>query len=106
MGSISVGFMDATDELTITDLEFTPGDAESGRIVVYVTNSGTSRYTIENVRVNAEIISEWSSGTSDTIPPGASETITITHEVLEGYKYSVAFIDPDGTVVGAYIATA
>jgi flagellin-like protein len=106
MGSLSVGFMDATDEVAITGVDFTPGDAVSGSIVVYVTNSGTSRFTVKHVRVNTEIITEWSSGTSDTIAPGASETITITHEVIPGYKYSVAFYDPDGTLVGAYIATA
>jgi archaeal type IV pilus assembly protein PilA len=106
MGSLSVGFMDATDEVTITGVDFTTGDAESGRIVVYVTNSGTSRFTVQYMRVNAENTDEWSSGTSDTIAPGDSEIFTITHEVVAGQKYSVALFDADGTLVGAHIATA
>jgi flagellin-like protein len=104
MGSLTIGFMDSTSELTIIGIDFTYG--EPGNITVHVTNSGASYFTVRNVRVNGELTSLWSSTTSDTIGPGASETFTITHTVTPGSKYSVAFYDIDGTLVGAYIATA
>ena len=106
MGSLTIGFMDSTSELTIIGLDFTYGDSETGSIAVHVTNSGTSYFTVRNVRVNGELTSSWSSGTSDTVEPGESETFTITHTVTAGSKYSVAFYDIDGTLVGAYMATA
>ena len=106
MGSITLGFMNSTSELTIVGVDFTFGDAETGRIAVHVTNSGTSYFTVKYVRVNAELTSNWSSGTSDTLAPGASETFTITRAVAAGTKYSVALYDSDGTLVGAYVATA
>ncbi len=104
MGSLTIGFMDTTSELTIIGVDFTIG--ETGSIAVHVTNSGTSYFTVKNVRVNGELTSTWSSGTSDTVGPGASETFTINQTVTAGSKYSVAFYDIDGTLVGAYIATA
>jgi len=104
MGSLTIGFMDSTSELTIIGLDFTYG--EPGNITVHVTNSGTSYFTVRNVRVNGELTSSWSSGTSDTVDPGESETFTIRHTVTAGSKYSVAFYDVDGTLVGAYMATA
>ena len=104
MGSLTIGFMDSTSELTIIGIDFTYG--EPGNITVHVTNSGTSYFTVRNVRVNGELSSSWSSGTSDTVDPGESETFTITHTVTAGSKYSVAFYDIDGTLVGAYMATA
>jgi len=103
MGSLTIGFMDSTSELAIISVDFAYG--EPGNITVHVTNSGTSYFTVRNVRVNGELTSSWSSET-DTIDPGESETFTITHTVTAGSKYSVAFYDIDGTLVGAYIATA
>jgi flagellin-like protein len=106
MGSLTIGFMDSTSELTIIGLDFAYGDSETGSIAVHVTNSGTSYFTVRNVRVNGELTDSWSSGTSDTVEPGESEIFTITHTVTPGSKYSVAFYDIDGTLVGAYMATA
>lgn len=103
MGSLTIGYME-TSELTITDVDFNIGNP--GSIVVHVTNSGTSSFTVKNVRVNGEIASTWSSGTSDTVAPGASETFTITQAVAAGSKYAVSLYDIDGTLVGAHIATA
>ena len=105
MGSLTIGFME-TSELTITDLDFTIGDP--GSIAVNVTNSGTSSFTVKNIRVNGENldVSDWSSGTSDTVAPGESETFTITQAVAPGSKYAVSLYDIDGTLVGAYTATA
>jgi flagellin-like protein len=104
MGSLTINFMDSTTELAITGIDFTYG--EPGNITVHVTNSGTSYFTVRNVSVNGELSSSWSSGTSDTVDPGESETFTITQTVNAGSKYSVAFYDIDGTIVGAYMATA
>jgi len=106
MGSLTIGFMDSTAELTIIGVDFTTGDAETGVIAVDVTNSGTNSFTVTNVRVNGELSSSWVSGSSDTVAPGASDTFTIMQQVTAGNKYSVAFYDIDGTLVGAYIATA
>jgi len=107
MGSLTIGFME-TSELTITELEFNYGNATTGSIVVHVTNSGTSSFTVKNIRVNGEImdLADWLSGSSDTVAPGAPETFTITHTVKAGSKYAVSLYDIDGTLVGAYIATA
>jgi len=105
MGSLTIGFME-TSELTITELNFTFGDASTGRIIVYVTNSGTSSFTVNRIRVNGEIANTWSSGTSDTIAPGTSETLTITQAVAVANKYAITVYKMDGTMVGAYTATA
>ena len=105
MGSLTIGFME-TSELTIIGVDFTAGNATTGQIAVQVTNSGTSYFTVKNIRVNGELASTWSSGTSDTVAPGTSETFTITQAVAAGSKYAVSLYDIDGTLVGAHIATA
>jgi len=105
MGSLTIGFMETT-EVTITEVDFTIGDAIDGRIAVYVTNSGTSDYTLSRIRVNGENASNWSSGTSNTVAPGASEIITITQVVAAGNKYAVSLYTIDGTMVGANTSTA
>jgi flagellin-like protein len=105
MGSLTIGFME-TSELTITDMAFTVGDATNGRIVVTVTNSGTSDFTIVRIRVNGENAATWSSGTSNTVTPGMSETFTITQAVEAGYKYAVSLYDVDNTMIGADVSTA
>ena len=105
MGSLTLGFME-NSELTITDVKFTYGDAITGRIFVNVTNSGTSSFTVKNMRVNGEISSSWLPDVSATIEPGDSERFTITQAVFAGNKYAVSVYDMDGTLVGAYTATA
>ena len=105
MGSLTIGFME-TSELTIIGVDFTAGNATTGQIAVQVTNSGTSSFTVKNIRVNGELASTWSSGTSDTVAPSNSETFTITQAVAAGNKYAVSLYDIDGTLVGAHIATA
>jgi len=103
--SATIAFMD-TKELTITDVDFTIGTP--GCIAVNVVNSGTSSFTVNNIRVNGEImdLADWSSGSSDTLAPGAPETFTITHTVVAGNKYAVSLYDMDGTLIGSYTATA
>ena len=103
MGSLTIGFME-TSELTITEVDFTIG--EPGSITVYVTNSGTSKFTVNRIRVNGENAITWSSGTSNTVTPAATETFTITQDVAVGSKYAVSLYDIDNTMIGAHIATA
>jgi len=103
MGSLTIGFME-TSELTITEVDFTIG--EPGSITVYVTNSGTSKFTVNRIRVNGENAITWSSGTSNTVTPAATETFTITQDVAVGSKYAVSLYDIDNTMIGAHTATA
>lgn len=105
MGSLTIGFME-TSELTITDVDFTIGDASNGRIIVQVTNSGTSPFTVNRIRVNGENADTWSSGTLNTVTPGSNETFTITQSVATGNKYAVSLYDIDNTMIGAHTATA
>ena len=93
-------------ELAITHLDFTVGDAENGRIIVHVTNSGTSDVTVFRIMVNGENEENWSSETSDTVVAGTSEVIRVTRAVVQANKYSVILYTFDGTMVGSYTDTA
>jgi flagellin-like protein len=104
MGSLTIGFME-TAELTITDVDFTIGNP-SGIITVKVTNSGTSPFTVNRIRVNGENADTWLSGTSNTVTPGSNETFTITQPIAPGTKYAVSLYDIDNTMIGAHTATA
>lgn len=104
MGSTTAGFMRA-NELTIKNVKFNPGDELSGSIVLDVTNSGTTRYTISLIKVNGETRS-WSFENSATIYPSGDETITISQAVTLGAKYSISIFTADGTMIGAHVGTA
>ena len=105
MGSLTIGFME-TSELTITELDFLVGNTTSGHIIAYVTNSGTSSFTVNRIRVNGNLATTWSATTSNTIAPGDSETFNITQAVTAGNKYAVTLYRIDGSMVGAYTDTA
>ena len=106
MNSLTIdGFFDI-GKLTLTDLDFTVGDASTGRITVQVTNTEKWDFDVAFVRVNRETVSNWTSKTSNTVPSGASETFTITHAVATGTTYNVKLFHPDGTMIGNYTATA
>ncbi len=105
MGSLTIGFMETT-EVTITEVDFTIGDAIDGRIAVYVTNSGTSDVTIHKIRVNGEPANSWSAETSETVDSGVDGTFTITQVVATANKYGITLYSIDGTMVGSYTATA
>ena len=105
MGSLTTNTMEV-NELTITKVEFTIGDSSTGRIFVYVHNSGTSDVTAHRIRVNGENENSWSSEISDTILAGASETFTITKVVNVATKYSITLYTVDGTMIGSYVATS
>ena len=105
MGSMAVGEMEVS-ELTITHLDFTPGDAEDGRILINLANSGTSDVTVYRIRINGENVDTWESTTSNTVLAGTPETFTVTKAVTASTKYSVMLFSIDGTMVGSYTATA
>jgi hypothetical protein len=105
MGSLTIGPLDI-GELTLTDLDFTVGDASTGRITVQVTNTETRDLAVAFVRVNRETVSNWTSKTSNTVPTGASETFTITHAIATGITYNIKLLHLDGTMIGNYTATA
>jgi hypothetical protein len=92
-----------TWELTVTELEFTIGDATSGRIVVHVTNTYTSDVTIKKIAVNGNNSVAWSSGTSNTIAPGCSESFTIKQDIEAETKYYIALFKIDGTLTGSCV---
>ena len=92
--------------LTVTHIDFTPGDAETGRIVISVVNSETSDVTVLRMKINGEAVDTWSAASSNKVLAGSTETFTVTHEVTTANKYSVILYSTDGTVVGAYTAKA
>ena len=105
MGSLTIGFMETT-ELTVTNVDFTAGDATVGRIAVSVTNSGTSDATVTMIRVNGNTADTWAATGSDTIVSGGDEVFTITQAVTAGNKYAISMFANDGTLIGSYTDTA
>ena len=105
MGSLTTDSMEV-NELTITNLDFTIGDSSTGKIVVHVTNTGTSDVTIQDVKVNGDKANTWSANTSQTVIIGNDENFTITQLVDIGKKYMVTLHTTDGTLVGSYTDTA
>jgi flagellin-like protein len=105
MGSLTIGFME-TSELTVTQMTFTIGDATDGRIIVAVTNSGTSDVTVSLIKVNGVTAGTWTATGSATVAAGASDTLTITHIATAGNKYAVNMFASDGTLVGSFTETA
>jgi len=105
MGSLTFNFME-TRELQVTSMNFVgTTNATDNTIVLEVTNPGTGKITLQAVRVNDGDAS-WTS-TTPTFEAGGTGTITISGEQWEsGYKYRVALIASDGTLVGAFEKTA
>jgi flagellin-like protein len=104
MGSLTFNFME-TRELQVTSMTFsgTSGDA-ANTIVLLVTNPGTGKITLQSVKVN-DGDATWTG--ADEYAAGADGTITITSPNWEaGFKYRVALVASDGTLVGAFEKTA
>ena len=101
MGSLTTDSMEV-NELTITNLDFTIGDSSTGKIIVHVTNTGTSDVTIQDIKVNGEQADIWSANTSSTVIIGTVENFTTTQLVEIGKKYMVTLHTTDGTLVGSY----
>ena len=105
MATTTTGFM-GTDELTIKSVVFTPGNELDGQIVLNVTNTGSTEFTVYEIKVNGETASSWLSETSNTIAPSGDERFTITHVVNAGAKYTITLFTYDGTMIGAIVKTA
>jgi len=118
MGSLTIGFME-TSEITITQMVFDAGTADS--INVTVTNAGTSATTINMVKVNGNTIlaadfirtGTGATATDLTFEAGESGYLAIidyddyvTDGIVTGNKYSVNFFTNDGALVGSFTDTA
>jgi flagellin-like protein len=106
MGALVVGQM-VTEEVKITSMTFTVGNAANGRIVLKVSNIGTTPVTISEVWVNNVAIAAgnvaYSSG-AGTINANSNVNATITTAVDAGYSYSVKLVSAKGnsfTYVGS-----
>jgi flagellin-like protein len=99
MGSLTFNLME-TGNLQIISLTFNP----SGSIVLNVTNPGTAKITLQSVKVN-KVNALWSGDTD--YPAGFDGSVTITYpKCVAGFKYRVALVASDGTLVGVYEDTA
>ncbi len=106
MGALVVGQM-ATEEVKITSMTFTVGDA-TGRIVLKVSNVGTTPVTISEVWVNNVAIAAGNvaySSSSATVGANSQVNATITTAVTAGYSYSVKLVSAKGNTF-TYVASA
>jgi flagellin-like protein len=106
MGALTFTFM-KTEELKITSMTFggTTGVANN-TIVLSIRNSGTSKVTVSEIRVNDA--SKTFSGTT-AYEAGTSGTITVYMGASywsTGNKYKVSLLSATGTTVAAYETTA
>jgi flagellin-like protein len=107
MGALTVGFM-STEEIKITSMTCTVGDASTGTIALKVSNTGTNAATISEVWVNN--VDQTSNGVfsgdaTATINGNAQKTVTITLLVEAGNSYSVKLISAQGNTF-TYTGTA
>jgi hypothetical protein len=96
-----------TEELKVTSMTFggTSGSANN-TIVLSIRNSGTSKVTVTEVRVND--VAKSFSGTA-AYDAGATGTITVymgSGYWTTGNKYKVSLLSATGTTVAAYETTA
>ena len=71
---------------------------------VQVTNSVTSPFTVNRIKVNGENADIWSSGTSNIVNPGSNENFTIRQPIATGNKYAISLYDIDNTMICAHTA--
>jgi flagellin-like protein len=105
MGALTFTFM-KTEELKITSMTF----ASTANITLTLRNTGTSKVTISEVKVNDGAVTV--SSTSPILPldvnAGATPTLKITMGTawISGNKYKVSLLSATGTIVAAYETTA
>ncbi len=106
MGALTFTFM-KTEELKVTGMTFngTSGAADN-TITVSLKNSGTSKVSLAQVKIN-----DVTKSTTETLPldinAGATGSVTVTTAAwASGSKYKVTLISASGTPIGAYEATA
>ena len=93
-------------ELTITNLDFTIGDASTGKIIIHVINSGDYDVTVSEIKINNETANSWKATNSPTLTLGATETFTVTHEIIADTKYYIWLFSTEEHLVGSYTNTA
>jgi len=106
MGALTFTFM-KTEELKVTSMTFggTTGVANN-TIILSIRNSGTSKVTVSEIRVN-----DVAKTPGGTLVYDAGATGTITVYMGSGYwttgnKYKVSLLSATGTTVAAYETTA
>ena len=112
MGALTFTFM-KTEELKITSMTFTgtAGAANNNTVVLSVRNSGTSKVTVSEIRINDVVKTVWAD-TQASHEYDAGETGTITVYMgtgtgwASGNKYKVSLLSATGTIVAAYETTA
>jgi len=110
MGALTFSFT-ATEQVNITNMTFTVGDATNGRIVIVANNTGTSAVTINeawvnNVKVlNTNIATVPTGGLPIGIPANSGLQVTITTAVTQGYSYQVKLVSSKGNTF-LFTATA
>jgi flagellin-like protein len=104
MGSLTFNFME-TRELQVTSMTFGGiSEADTNYISLQVTNPGTGKITLQSVKLNDQV-----ANMTGTTEYNAGDTGTITLENVDwesGFKYRVALVASDGTLVGAFEKTA
>jgi flagellin-like protein len=91
MGSLSTGFMQ-TEQLTITSATFgTPG------VTLYVSNTGTTSVTINQVWNGTILVPTWT-GTmaGGTLAANAQGTVIITSAFVSGSNYAFKLVSTKG----------
>ena len=91
MGALTIGFMD-TEQLKITDVQFTGTTPEDKEIVISVKNQGTSGLIIVEASVNGETPVTM----SVQLDANGPETITIDYNWQEGSNYQVKLVTAKG----------
>jgi flagellin-like protein len=106
MGSLTFNFME-TRELQVTSMTFVPNPTNSSNTIeLDVTNPGTGKITLQGVKLNDQDASVALSSDTEYIA-GQDGTIILENVGWEsGFKYRVALIASDGTLVGAFEKTA
>jgi len=92
-------------ELTITNVDFTIGDASTGKIIIQAINSGDFDITVYEIKVNNETANSWEA-TNPTVTIGATETFTVTQAIMADTKYYIWLFSTEGHLVGSYTKTA
>jgi len=103
MGALTFNFM-ATEQLKITNMQFTPGSNTS--IVVTMQNTGTTPVTITEIHVNNGVSCGFT-GNPLTLPGNTQNSTTVTYEAqwANGAQYEIEMRSSKGNQF-TYTATA
>ena len=102
MGGMTIGLMGNTEQVSITNVQFSPGTGASGadQLIVLVQNSGGNDITIStNGYVNGASVTV----ASTKVVKSSSEPVTLTlaTPLASGQSYAVKLITVKGTQISA-----